>query len=159
MIPILAAIATLIVGLLIGYMGQRSTFCTISGIRDLMLRHNTYRFRGLIGLILGGAVSFIVFKYLLGNISVFGATIASNIPNFPLGMDILSPGILIAAIIGGLGLGYWSVMAEGCPFRQHVMAGEGKTGSMFYLLGFYAGIAYFFLVTVKWLDLLLSVLR
>ena len=159
MIPIIAAIATLVVGLLIGYMGQRSTFCTISGIRDLILRHNTYRFRGLIGLVIGGAISFVVFKYLLGNITVFGAAISSNIPNFPLGMDITSLGVLIATVVGCLGLGYWSVMAEGCPFRQHVMAGEGKVGSMFYLLGFYAGIAYFFMVTVKWLDLLLIVLH
>lgn len=159
MIPIIAAIVTLVVGLLIGYMGQRSTFCTISGIRDLILRHNTYRFRGLIGLVIGGAVSFIVFKYVLGNITVFGATISSNIPNFPLGMDIVSLGVFISTVVGGLGLGYWSVMAEGCPFRQHVMAGEGKVGSMFYLLGFYAGIAYFFLVTVKWLNLLLIVLH
>jgi uncharacterized membrane protein YedE/YeeE len=159
MIPILAAIATLVVGLLIGYMGQRSTFCTISGIRDLILRRNTYRFRGLIGLIVGGAVSFVIFKYVLGNVSVFGSKISSNIPNYPLGMDIVSLGVLIATILGGFGLGYWSVMAEGCPFRQHVMAGEGKIGSMYYLLGFYAGIAFFFMITVKWLDLLLIVLH
>jgi uncharacterized membrane protein YedE/YeeE len=159
MIPIVMAIATLVVGLLIGYMGQRSTFCTISGIRDLILRHNTYRFRGLIGLIVGGVFSFVIFRYLLGNITVFGSTVASNIPDFPLGMDIASWGVFIATVIGGLGLGYWSVMAEGCPFRQHVMAGEGKIGSMYYLLGFYVGIAYFFLVTVKWLNLLLIVLH
>lgn len=145
MIP---AIATLVVGLLIGYMGQRSTFCTISGIRDLILRRNSYRFRGLLGIIVGGAIGFTLFKIVGG-----------DVPSFPLGMDIASPGILIATIIGGLGLGFWSVMAEGCPYRQHVMAGEGRVGAMFYLLGFYAGIAYFFIVTVKWLDLLLSAMR
>ena len=145
MIP---AIATLVVGLLIGYMGQRSTFCTISGIRDLILRRNSYRFRGLLGIIIGGAIGFTVFKFIGG-----------DVPSFPIGMDIISPGILIATIIGGLGLGYWSVMAEGCPFRQHVMAAEGRVGAMFYLLGFYVGIAYFFLVTVKWLELLISVMR
>ena len=159
MIPILAGIATLVVGLLIGYMGQRSTFCTISGIRDLILRRNTYRFRGLIGLIVGGAISFVIFKYVLGGVKIFGNTISSNIPDYPLGMDIVSLGVLIATILGGLGLGYWSVMSEGCPFRQHVMAGEGKIGSWYYLLGFYAGIAFFFMITVKWLDLLLIVLH
>ena len=156
MIP---AIDTLVIGLLIGYMGQRSTFCTISGIRDLVLRRNSYRFRGLIGIIIGGAIGFTVFKFIGGSIEFLGTTVADNIPNFPLGMDIVSPGLLIATIIGGLGLGFWSVMAEGCPFRQHVMAGEGRGGAMFYLLGFYVGIAYFFIVTVKWLDLLLSILR
>src|SRR3989338_1017727 len=133
MIP---AIATLVIGLLIGYMGQRSTFCTISGIRDLVLRRNSYRFRGLIGIIIGGAIGFTVFKFIGGSIEFLGTTVADNIPNFPLGMDIVSPGLLIATIIGGLGLGFWSVMAEGCPFRQHVMAGEGRVGAMFYLLGF-----------------------
>ena len=145
MIP---AVATLIVGILIGYMGQRSTFCTISGIRDLILRRNSYRFRGLVGIIVGGAIGYTAFGFLGG-----------DIPNFPLGNDIISPGILIATIVGSLGLGFWSVMAEGCPYRQHVMAAEGRVGSMFYLLGFYAGIAYFFLVTVKWLELLLSLMR
>lgn len=156
MIP---AIATLVVGLLIGYMGQRSTFCTISGIRDLFLRRNTYRFRGLVGIIIGGAIGFTLFRFVGGNIQFLGVTVADNIPSFPLGMDIVSPGILIATIVGGLGLGFWSVMAEGCPYRQHVMAGEGRVGAMFYLAGFYVGIAYFFLVTVKWLDLLLSIMR
>jgi len=145
MIP---AMATLVVGVLIGYMGQRSTFCTISGIRDLILRRNSYRFRGLVGIIIGGTIGYTAFKFLGG-----------DIPNFPLGMDIVSPGILVATIVGGLGLGFWSVMAEGCPYRQHVMAAEGRVGSMFYLLGFYAGIAYFFLVTVKWLELLLRFMR
>jgi uncharacterized membrane protein YedE/YeeE len=155
----IGAVATLIVGLLIGYMGQRSTFCTISGVRDLVLRRNSYRFRGLIGIIIGGAIGFTVFKFAMGNIQFLGTKVADNIPNFPLGMDIVSSGLLIASIIGGLGFGFWSVMAEGCPFRQHVMAAEGRVGAMFYLLGFYAGIAYFFMVTVKWLDLLLSVMR
>ncbi len=145
MIP---AMATLVVGVLIGYMGQRSTFCTISGIRDLILRRNSYRFRGLVGIIIGGTIGYTAFKFLGG-----------DIPNFPLGMDIVSPGILVATIVGGLGLGFWSVMAEGCPYRQHVMAAEGRVGAMFYLLGFYAGIAYFFLVTVKWLELLLRFMR
>ena len=145
MIP---AVATLVIGILIGYMGQRSTFCTISGIRDLFLRKNTYRFRGLIGIIIGGVIGNTAFQFVGG-----------NVPSFPLGLDIISGGILIASIIGGLGLGFWSVIAEGCPFRQHVMSAEGRVGSMFYLLGFYIGIAYFFMVTVKWLELLLKAVK
>ena len=156
MIP---ALATLVVGIIIGYMGQRSTFCTVSGIRDLILRRNSYRFRGLLGIVIGGAIGFAAFKFIGGNIYFLGTTVADNIPNFPLGNDIISPGILIATIVGSLGLGFWSVMAEGCPYRQHVMAAEGRVGAMFYLLGFYAGITYFFLVTVKWLELLLGILR
>jgi hypothetical protein len=36
------------------------------------------------------------------------------------------------------------------------MAAEGKRSAWLYLLGFYIGIAYFNVVTVKWLELLLS---
>jgi hypothetical protein len=72
-------------------------------------------------------------------------------------MDIVSSGILIATVAGGIGFGFFSVYAEGCPFRQHVMAAEGKRSAWMYLLGFYAGIVYFNIVTIKWLELLLGI--
>jgi uncharacterized membrane protein YedE/YeeE len=143
----IASLATLVVGVLIGYLGQRSNFCTVSGVRDFFLVKNTYRLRGLIGIIIGGVIGYTAFKLMGG-----------DVPNFPSGMDIPSTGALIASIIGGLGLGFWSVLSEGCPFRQHVMAAEGREGAMFYLLGFYLGIIYFFMFTVKWLELLLQIM-
>ncbi len=142
MIP---ALATLVVGLVVGYAGQRSRFCTISGIRDYIMLKDSVRFRGLVGLILGAAGSYAVIRLIGGAVT-----------NYPLGLDIVSSGILIATIAGGIGLGFFSVFAEGCPFRQHVMAAEGKKSSWLYLAGFYGGIAYFNVVTVKWLELLLS---
>jgi uncharacterized protein len=143
----IASLATLVVGLLIGYLGQKSGFCTISGIRDFFILKDTYRLRGVLGLLLGGFVGYGGFKLLGG-----------DIPNFPLGMDIPSAGVLVSGIIGGLGIGFWSVMAEGCPFRQHVMAAEGREGAMFYLLGFYIGLVYFFLFTIRWLEFLTQLL-
>ncbi len=143
--PFIPSLATLAIGLLVGYLGQRSRFCTISGIRDYIMLKDSYRFKGLIGLIVGAAAGFAIFHLLGGAIN-----------NYPLGMDIVSNGVLIATILGGLGLGFFSVYAEGCPFRQHVMASEGKRSAWLYLLGFYAGIVYFNIVTVKWLELLLS---
>ena len=135
----------MVVGVLIGYMGQRSRFCTISGIRDFFLLIDTFRLKGLGGIIVGGAVGYTAFGLLGG-----------NIPDFPLGMtNVNSTGILIASVVGGVGLGFFSVFGEGCPFRQHVMAAEGREGAMFYLVGFYIGIVYFNMVTIKWLELLL----
>ncbi len=141
MIP---TMATLVVGVLIGYLGQRSRFCTISGIRDYFVHRDSYRLRGLLGLIIGGVIGYTAFRFMGG-----------DIPDFPMPLQIGSAGYLIATIIGGLGLGFWSVLGEGCPFRQHVMAAEGKKSAMFYLLGFYIGIVYFYMITVKWLELLL----
>jgi hypothetical protein len=138
-------LATLVVGILIGYMGQRSRFCTISGIRDFFLLRDTFRLKGLFGIIVGGAVGYTAFGLLGG-----------DIPDFPLGMtNVDSPGVLIASVVGGLGLGFFSVFGEGCPFRQHVMAAEGRGGAMYWLLGFYLGMVYFNMVTIKWLELLL----
>jgi uncharacterized membrane protein YedE/YeeE len=143
MIP---SLATLALGILIGYLGQRSRFCNVSGVRDFIMLKDSFRFKGLVGLILGAATGYAVFHFAGGAIN-----------NYPLGMDIVSSGILIATVAGGLGLGFFSVFAEGCPFRQHVMAAEGKKSAWFYLIGFYIGIVYFNIVTVKWLELLLSV--
>ena len=143
MIPV---VATLVVGVLIGYLGQRSRFCTISGIRDFVLLRDSLRLKGLLGLIIGGVIGYTAFRFIGG-----------DIPNFPIGLDIASTGYLIASVIGGLGMGFWSVLAEGCPFRQHVMAAEGRRSAMFYLLGFYIGIVYFFTLTVDWLELLLRI--
>ena len=105
---------------------------------------DSFRFKGLLGLIAGSAVGFIAFKLIGG-----------DIPNFPLGLGLGSPSLLIVGIVGSMGMGFFSVFAEGCPFRQHVMAAEGKASGLLYLLGFYVGIVYFNVVTIKWLDLLL----
>ncbi len=140
----IVSVATLTLGILIGYMGQRSKFCTISGIRDFFMLKDSFRFKGLLGLIAGSAVGYFTLRFLGG-----------DIPNYPLGMGFGSPSLVIAGVIGSLGMGFFSVFAEGCPFRQHIMAAEGKVSSLLYLLGFYLGIVYFNVVTIKWLDLLL----
>ncbi len=46
-------------------------------------------------------------------------------------------------LVGGFGVGYVSVLANGCPFRQHVLASQGTGGSMMYLGGFYVGAVVF----------------
>lgn len=136
--------ATLIIGVVIGYLGQRSRFCIVSGIRDAFLLRNFYRIEGLLGLIIGGVLGFTAFKFMGGNLL-----------GFPLFQIDISQ-YLIAIVIGGIGIGFFSVLAEGCPFRQHVMAAEGRESAMLYLAGFYIGIVYFVVVTRKWLELMLT---
>lgn len=36
-----------------------------------------------------------------------------------------------------------SILANGCPFRQHVLASQGSGSSMMYLFGFFAGAPIF----------------
>ena len=139
----IAPLATLVIGLLIGYLVQRSRFCSIGGFRDFFLARDTYLLRGFLGVLIGAAAGFIVFKLLGGKIE-----------GFPLGMDLPPAAALIAMIIGAAGLGFCSVLAGGCPTRQHVMAAEGKESAVFYLVGFYVGIVYFFLVTSQFMNLI-----
>ncbi|MFH1662892.1 MAG: hypothetical protein ABH934_03120 [Chloroflexota bacterium] len=55
-------VVTLIIGIILGYMGQRSRFCIISGIRDFYLIRDAYRLKGLIGIIIGGILGFSIFN-------------------------------------------------------------------------------------------------
>ena len=50
---------------------------------------------------------------------------------------------LMLTIVGGFGVGVISTLANGCPFRQHVLAAQGVTSSMAYLAGFFAGAVIF----------------
>lgn len=139
----IAVLATLIVGFIVGYIVQRSRFCSIGGFRDFFLARDTYLLKGYGGLLVGAAAGFILFKLAGGKIT-----------SFPLGMDLPPLAPFTAMIVGAIGLGFFSVLAGGCPTRQHVMAAEGKESAVFYLVGLYAGIVYFFLVTSQYLNVL-----
>jgi hypothetical protein len=47
------------------------------------------------------------------------------------------------AVVGGFGVGYVSILANGCPFRQHVLAAQGSVNSIIYLTGFFTGAVVF----------------
>lgn len=145
MIP---AAATLILGFVIGYLGQRSRLCFISGYRDFFLTRNTLLLKGIFGTILGAVGGYILFSLLGG-----------SVPGFPLLLNtpmMSSKATWLIAIIGGLGVGFVGVLAGGCPFRMHVLAAEGRKTYWFYLLGFYAGLIFFNLVTSQYLDMFKS---
>lgn len=135
--------ATLAIGILIGYLGQRSRFCGVGGFRDYFLSRDTYLLKGYLGLLVGAAIGFAVFKLMGGAVY-----------NFPLGVDLGTTTFLVMMAVGGVGMGFFSVLAGGDPFRQHVLAAEGRASALFYLAGFYIGIVYFFLVTFEILELI-----
>lgn len=125
----LAAVASLIVGIVIGFVGQRSRMCFVGGIRDWILVRDTFLLKGLIAFIVVAWVGF----------PLAGAAGGESIVGF--GWPIASAVIL--TVIGGFGVGYLSILANGCPFRQHVLAAQGTGGSMVYLIGFFAGAPFF----------------
>jgi hypothetical protein len=146
---------TLVIGIIVGYMGQRSRFCTISGIRDFYLVKDPYRLKGLIGVIVGGVIGFAVVNMWGGNLQNF--TNPGGWEFMPMLRDGLNvePLILIPlSAVGAFGMAYFSVMAEGCPFRQHVIAGEGRLSGILYIAGLVLGVIFFDIVIVPYLQLL-----
>ena len=159
-------LATLFIGIIIGYLGQRSRFCTISGIRDFFLVKDSYRLKGLIGIVIGGIIGFALVNQLGGDLSSFTKPSGDwpfwqfwhwqlqFMPLLKSGLNVV-PSILIPiSAVGAFFMAYFSVMAEGCPFRQHVMAGEGRLSGIIYIAGLVLGVVFFDVVIVPYLQLL-----
>ncbi len=161
---ILPPIATLCLGLLFGYIGQRSRMCFIGGIRDYLLVRDTYLIKGLFTFVVFALFGFALFHFISPAIKTFpwflnGSPVflkkwaalginANPSPILPVPGDPItwSPKVwahIILAMIGGFGLGFGSTMAGGCPFRQHVMAAEGSKSAIVYLIGLYLGAIVF----------------
>jgi uncharacterized membrane protein YedE/YeeE len=146
----IASIATLILGFVIGYLGQRSRLCFVSGYRDFMLTHDTTLLKGVGGAFIGALGGFILFS-LLG----------SGILGFPMVLQtsMLTRSALIITIVSALGVGIVGALSGGCPYRMHVLAAEGKKTYWVYLLGFYAGLIFYNVATVHFMNMIKSVLK
>lgn len=126
-----AALATLIIGIIVGYAGQRSRMCFVGGIRDFILVRDTDLLKGLIA---------------FGLTAWVGFPIAALIAGAPTGPFEVSDAVtVVLTVFGGLGVGYFSTLANGCPLRQHVLAAQGVRSSIAYLGGFFAGALIFHL--------------
>lgn len=128
-----AAVATLVIGIILGYLGQRSRMCFVGAIRDFILVRDTYLLKGLIAFGLTAWLAFPLFGLVGGRLpGPFGVPDAVTVA---------------LTVLGGFGVGYLSTLANGCPFRQHVLAAQGVISSMTYLAGFLAGAVLFHTVT------------
>ncbi len=124
-----AALATLAIGAIVGYMAQRSRMCFIGGIRDFVLIRDTALLKGLGAFALTVWVAFPLAGLLSGSgLGPFQSADAVTV---------------ILTLLGGAGVGYVSTLANGCPLRQHVLAAQGAASSVAYLAGFLAGAVLF----------------
>lgn len=118
-------IISLIAGLVIGFFAQKSRFCTMGAIRDLILFRQTHLFGGLVAL----AVAAFVTNLILGqfNPGFAGQPVAHNMHfwNF-----------------AGMGLaGLAFALAGGCPGRQLFLSGEGDGDAAVFVIGMIVGAA------------------
>lgn len=116
-------VISIVAGLLLGALAQRSRFCSIGGIRDAILVRRFDLLFGVLGLLAGSLVA----NLLLGQfrLGFAGQPVAHT--------DLL--GNFAAMAVAGLA----AVMLGGCPFRQVVMTGEGDVDAGGAVLGMFAG--------------------
>ncbi len=113
-------------GLVIGFLAQRTRFCTMGSIRDVILMGDNHLISGIGALLV---VAFIT-NLILGQVSFgfFGQPVAhsSHLWNF-LGM-----------VLAGLAF----ALAGGCPGRQLFLSGEGDGDAGVFVLGMITGAAF-----------------
>jgi uncharacterized protein len=117
---------SLLVGLGIGFLAQRSRFCTMGAFRDLILFRQTHLFGGLVAL----AVFAFVTNWLVGQFNPGFAKqpVAHSMHLWNLGGMVLA------------GLAF--ALAGGCPGRQLFLAGEGDGDAAVFVMGMLVGAAF-----------------
>jgi len=127
-----AVYVSLLAGILVGGLAQRTRLCMVGGIRD--------------------AILFKEFKLLLGFVAVFAAALVMNLiltaansgTYFKLGFES-QPVAHMDGLWNALGMllvGFACVLLGGCPLRQLVLAGEGNTDSALTVIGLLLGAAF-----------------
>ncbi len=119
-------VVSLIVGLVIGFLAQKSRFCTMGAIRDLILFKQTHLFVGIASLAVAAFVTNLVINQF--NPGFVGQPVAHTMHfwNFA--------GMTLA------GLAF--TLAGGCPGRQLFLSGEGDGDAAVFVIGMVTGAAF-----------------
>jgi YedE family putative selenium metabolism protein len=117
---------SLVVGLTVGFLAQRSRFCTMGAFRDLILFRHSHLFLGVVGL----AIAAFITNLILGQFH-------PGFENQPVAhtMELWNFGGMVLA-----GLAF--ALAGGCPGRQLFLAGEGDGDAAVFVLGMIFGAAF-----------------
>lgn len=116
---------SLAVGLVVGFLAQRSRFCTVGAIRDLILVGDAHLLLGVIALLLAAVVTNLALGQFRPGFT--GQPIAHSSALWNWGGMVLS------------GLAF--TLAGGCPGRQFFMSGEGDADAAVFVLGMLVGAA------------------
>ncbi len=117
---------SLLVGLLIGFIAQRSRFCTMGAFRDLILFKQVHLFSGVVALILLAWVT----NLILGQFH-------PGFQNQPVA-HTLHIWNALGMVLAGLAF----ALAGGCPGRQLFLSGEGDADAAVFVIGMIVGAAF-----------------
>lgn len=123
---------SLIAGLVVGALAQRTRLCMVGGIRDMALFRESKLLLGFVAIFASALVCNLILSAVTGeayfNLGFEGQPVAhtDGVWNF----------------LGMLLAGFGCVLLGGCPLRQLVLAGEGNSDSAVAVLGLIAGAAF-----------------
>lgn len=120
--PLLIALA---IGLLVGFLAQRTRFCTMGAIRDLILFKDAHLFKGVAALVVAAFVANLALNQFHPGFTEQPVAHTMHLWNFA--------GMALA------GLAF--VLAGGCPGRQLFLAGEGDGDAAVFVWGMITGAA------------------
>jgi uncharacterized protein len=113
------------VGLLVAFLAQRTRFCTVGAVRDILLMRDTH--------LASGVAAFVVVAFL-ANLAFGQVRVGFQ------GMPIAHSNVLwifLGMVLAGLAF----ALAGGCPGRQLFLAGEGDGDAGVFALGMLVGAA------------------
>ncbi len=120
-----AIIISTVVGLGVGFLAQRSRFCTMGALRDLILFGQTHLFLGFTALLIAAFLSNLALGQFHPGFTGQPVAHTQSFWNFS--------GMLVAGLAFAL--------AGGCPGRQLFMTGEGDGDSAVFVFGMIIGAA------------------
>jgi YedE family putative selenium metabolism protein len=119
-------IVSLVVGLAIGFIAQRSRFCTMGGLRDLILFRHFHLFAGLAALLIAAFATNLILGQFKAGFEGQPVAHTQSFWNFA--------GMVVAGLAFAL--------AGGCPGRQLFMTGEGDGDAATFVFGMIVGAAF-----------------
>lgn len=116
---------SLIAGIIVGILAQKTRLCMVGGIRDVVLFKDSYLISGFISIFVFAIIGNLLLGYF--NLGFENQPIAhtDGLWNF-LGMVLV---------------GWASVLLGGCPMRQLILSGEGNVDSVITVIGLLVGAA------------------
>ena len=113
-------------GLLIGFIAQRTRFCTMGAIRDSLLIRDFHLLYGVLAML----------------VAAFAVNLALGRVNIGFGGQPIAHSFHLWNFAGMLLAGLAFALAGGCPGRQLFLSGEGDTDAGVFVLGMLMGAAF-----------------
>ena len=119
-------LVSLVIGLAVGFLAQRSRFCTMGAFRDLLLFRQTHLLLGLLGLVVFAFITNLILGQFNPGFAKQPIAHTMSLWNFG--------GMVLAGLAFAL--------AGGCPGRQLFLAGEGDGDAAVFVLGMIVGAGF-----------------